>query len=318
MALLYHIYGNLIASELELPELLIAADGIPAVTIRIADAASPMEVADWYQAWPLDDGSDWLRFGRTNTGYLLRFPLYADVALTLNGDQIIFYPYTNLPSETIRHLLLDQVLPLAFSCQGWLVLHASAVIAPHGALAFVGVSGNGKSTLAASFTQCGYPLLTDDCLLMQFDHTELWGMPGYASMRLWEDSCDALFASAADTAEVAHYSSKRRMPTTRQQAEPQAISALYLLDPQADSKGEIVIRPLSGHAAFICLLQYSFKLDPSDQHAAIADFPLLSQIAQLPLLYSLRYDHAYSQLPALHDAILQHSANLRCSEGTRS
>jgi hypothetical protein len=143
-------------------------------------------------------------------------------------------------------------------------------------------------------------------------------MPGYASIRLWEDSCDALFASTIDTAEVAHYTSKRRMPVRQQIAEPQPISAIYLLDSQADDSDEIAIRPLSGRDAFMCLMHYSFKLDPFDQRAAIADFPLLSQIAQLPLIFSLRYGHAYSQLPALHDAILQHSAKLLFTEGMRN
>jgi energy-coupling factor transporter ATP-binding protein EcfA2 len=48
--------------------------------------------------------------------------------------------------------------------RGDLVLHASAAIAGTGAIAFVGDSGMGKSTLATLLALAGAPLLTDDVL----------------------------------------------------------------------------------------------------------------------------------------------------------
>ena len=48
--------------------------------------------------------------------------------------------------------------------RGFLVLHAAAVDTPAGAVAFAGVSGAGKSVLAAALAQRGAPLLADEVL----------------------------------------------------------------------------------------------------------------------------------------------------------
>ena len=60
-------------------------------------------------------------------------------------------------------------LLLFFSPQGYLVLHASAVVQDHKATAFLGPPGYGKSTIAAAMNRWGYPFITDDILAVKFD-----------------------------------------------------------------------------------------------------------------------------------------------------
>ena len=50
--------------------------------------------------------------------------------------------------------------------RGLLPLHASAVAVGDGCVAFCGARGAGKSTLAAALAQAGYPLLSDDLLIV--------------------------------------------------------------------------------------------------------------------------------------------------------
>ncbi len=62
----------------------------------------------------------------------------------------------DLTPATLQHLLFDQILPRLIAHAGRLVLHASAVGASAGAILFLGGTGQGKSTLAASFGSTVY------------------------------------------------------------------------------------------------------------------------------------------------------------------
>src|SRR5574340_1151913 len=94
--------------------------------------------------------------------------------------------------QTVEHLYLNQVLPLALSMQGKLVFHASAVEIGEVAVAFMGESGKGKSTLAASFATHGYRFLTDDGLVIEAEDEGHRIVPSHPSLRLWQDSEGAL------------------------------------------------------------------------------------------------------------------------------
>ena len=80
------------------------------------------------------------------------------------------------------------VLPMALSRQGRLVLHASAVEIDGAALVFVGLSGRGKSTLATSFALQGHALVVDDGLLLEPSAHGWMALPGEAAVRLRRDS----------------------------------------------------------------------------------------------------------------------------------
>ena len=115
-----------------------------------------------FHQWVLPDGRNWTHFYRTAHGYLLRFPDLGDYEVSHDGTEVICFPVPSVTEETSRHLFLNQVLPLALARQGMLVLHASAVEIGDSAVAFIGASGMGKSTLAASFATNGFRFLTDD------------------------------------------------------------------------------------------------------------------------------------------------------------
>jgi hypothetical protein len=117
--------------------------------------------------WAFPDGTLWTQFYRTQTGYLLRFPDLADFEVSADGRVVEGWPAPGVTEDTAQHLYLNQVLPLALSKQGKLVFHASAVEIHGVAVAFMGASGKGKSTLAAGFASAGYRFLTDDGLMVE-------------------------------------------------------------------------------------------------------------------------------------------------------
>ena len=148
----YRVSGVPFASALEFPELTPVRHARPAATLVVA--ARPVAPARpaWYHAWTGANGGVWTRLARLGDGYLLRFPRLCDFAISPDASRVQMWPRPGTPMATARHLFLNQVWPLVLAERGSLVLHASAVATPAGAVAFLGATGLGKSTLAASFT----------------------------------------------------------------------------------------------------------------------------------------------------------------------
>ena len=138
----------------------------------------------------LPDGTLWTHFYRSDAGYLLRFPGLADFEVSGDGGQVQAWPAPGVTAATVEHLHLNQVVPLALSRQGKLMLHGSSVDVDGQGVAFVGVSGRGKSTLAASFATEGRRFLSDDGMHLEWADTQFQIIPSHPSVRLWEDSQD--------------------------------------------------------------------------------------------------------------------------------
>ena len=66
-----------------------------------------------------------------------------------------------------QRLLIAQVLPFVAVLRGLEVLHASAVVLERGAIAFLGHSGSGKTSLALALCRGGAGFLTDDVLSVE-------------------------------------------------------------------------------------------------------------------------------------------------------
>lgn len=74
------------------------------------------------------------------------------------------------PAEPLwRRTLLDSVLATASLARGFEALHAAAVAAPGGVVAFMAATGGGKTTLACELVRRGLPLVCDDVLALERD-----------------------------------------------------------------------------------------------------------------------------------------------------
>jgi hypothetical protein len=98
-----------------------------------------------------------------------RLPNIADFFITADLRQIVCHPATAGKTELIPIVVPGTVTAFLLAMSGRCVLHASAVDLGGRALAFVGTSGQGKSTMAALFCAAGALLVTDDVLPLEFD-----------------------------------------------------------------------------------------------------------------------------------------------------
>jgi hypothetical protein len=308
----YKVSGFTVQSNIPLPELPHADGREPLCVFQLLPAQSPQPAAlQWFHQWLLSDGKVWLSLAKYRSGYLLRFPDLADFLVSSDGKKIRCYSEPDAPLETIRHLFLDQVIPLLLSRWGKLVLHASAIAAPEGAVAFAGMTGMGKSTLTASFAEQGFALLTDDCLLLEERGRELFATPSYPGLRLWDDVSSVLFEYEPSASQVAHYTDKKRPGVNdgRLRFCPDAVALLriYILPPpeEVSSANSISIAPLPPRQAFSELIRCAFRLDITDRERLREEFESLSRVAALPLFYRLAFPRDLALLSAVREAILE-------------
>jgi hypothetical protein len=257
-----------------------------------------------FHRWALPDGTEWTQFHRHGSGYLLRFPGFADFEVSADGSSVQGWGVPGIGQATVQHLYLNQVLPLALSRQGKLVLHASAVKLGNLGVAFIGASGRGKSTLAASFATTGTSFLTDDGLQLEPEGASFAMLPSHPSIRLWGDSQQAVVGPGARTAPPLDYTQKTRLlagPDIAFYPSAAPLGAVFYLG--CGTARMPVIERLSPAAALDQLAKNSFLLDGSETQALTHRFDGLCRLAALPIHFRLDYRRHYADLPLVREAI---------------
>lgn len=212
-------------------------------------------------------------------------------------------PAGEAPEDTLWHLWNDQVIPRLLDLEGYLVLHAGGVRLGAGAIAALGPSGRGKSTLVASLASDEQPLLNDDSLVVMRDGAGFAVAPTYAGVRLLPDALARLAPDLSATSPVSHYAPKRRLPLDEaMSADPAPLIALFFLDAPAED-GRIAVGPVAPAEACMEIVAQSFALDPTDLARAALRLGQAADLAARVPAFRLRYPHDFDRLPEVHDAL---------------
>ena len=264
-----------------------------------------------FHTYTFDDGTVWTEFHHLKDGYLLRFPGLADFEVTADGKSVIAFAAPGTDDATVEHLYINQLVPLALSRQGLPAFHASVITVPGGAVAFLGKTGMGKSTLAASFALQGATFLTDDALLIGEHADGCRAQPSHASIRLWADSVEALIGDDVEKAGAISYSDKARLLAGEALAytdEPQLLLAAFVLE--HEDVESVAIRELAGLDRYMGWLQNSFLLDVTDNNLLARHFEWTHRISGSIPTYALDYPRDYGMLPNVRSAVHHHLASL--------
>jgi hypothetical protein len=314
----YQVYGLLLSSEMALPELTSAAETEPQgwadLRVRFGRRCEVFpSPAHWFLSWTLATGEPWLSMAKNERGYLLRFAELADFSVDADGREIVCLPEPEIPPHTMRHLLLDQVLPLVLTIRGQKALHATAVLTPAGVCAFTAPAGTGKSTLAASLLLAGNPVLSDDCLVLEEKDEQVLATPAYPGLRLWEDTLKALGNDSGHLLSVAHYTSKRRLVLEGHgsyflvQAFPVARIYSLVRPAEVGVDGGLVaprLEPLSLRDSLVELLPSLFHVDVTDRTMLARHIDFLERVVSHVPVRRLWVPNTFTALPAVQKAVL--------------
>jgi hypothetical protein len=295
----YKAYGAVLSSTLPLPELRATEPATPDVSFELASAVE----GNWHWAARAPEAqADWLSVAVGVHGYRLRFDGGGDFVVSPDGRRITADPASG-PVETVRHLLLDQVLPLTLAHRGHLVLHAGAFETAKGAVALLGPPGAGKSTLTASFGTHGTSVLADDALLVEPRASGWLARPAYPAVRVWPD---VLSSGFREPPRVAPYTEKRRVGCADGLAftrRPLPLHRVYVLD--YEESRPIEIAPLSRRQALMEIVAHTFTLDVSDRQRVVAQLDQALALSRQTSIRRLRYPRSLAVLPGVREAILQ-------------
>ncbi|MGA3218404.1 MAG: hypothetical protein ABSE77_04880 [Acidimicrobiales bacterium] len=163
LAEVYYCAGLRVSSPLPLAARMV--DG-PAdvVVVRGEDRPVPGErPSEEVIAERVVDGCAWYTFAQRGEEVVGRFYGLADFEIDGSGQRVTYYR-DPAARDLVAILIPGSLVAYLLSSAGRLVLHASAVEVDGAALAFVGFSGQGKTTVATLLCAEGYPLVTDDLL----------------------------------------------------------------------------------------------------------------------------------------------------------
>jgi len=307
----YHICGLSIESDIPLPELS-TKNGSRKPDYRF-EARTPGNPPScrWLRHYTQSDGDLWLSLAGEGSSYHLRFSELAHFHVSKAAKSIQCYPMPGIPLTTISHLFLDIVIPLVLSRRASLVLHASSVLISGKMIAFLGETGQGKSTITASLGQQGFPVVTDDCLVVEEKGKQFLGIPLYPSLRLWPEALSALFGDAPELPRVAHYTDKKRLGMgenmLRFSPAPKPLHRIYTLarHVEINSGHAITINPLTPRDAFMELIKHPYRLEIDIRERLREEFNVLGRVVNSLDVRCMKYPRDYAMLPKVCEAILE-------------
>lgn len=274
----YTISGLCLRSEIELPELVEARDTAIQPDVRLIRAETP-DALDT----PVNRG---VLYQAAPAQFLLQMPKIARYWVR-NGDEILVTPDPQAQEAEIRIFLLGTVWAALLHQRGLLVLHASGIATPEGAVIFIGRSSAGKSSLAAAFYQRGYQILGDDTIAVDIVGGKALAYPTFPQLRIWPDMLPPLEITAEQTLPLRPKLPKRVLPVPdRFSTYAQPVRAIYLL--HSHIQDEIKLEKFEGMSRFTVLLNQTFREKfLGGLGVRPAHFQKVSQVAQKTYIASL-------------------------------
>ncbi len=216
----YRVSGLSVTSEMELPGAIGSTrDDNPHATVRFGPV--PQQLAQ-----PSATGPAWQKEGDT---ILLCVPRLARFLITA-GNSVTVALEDGASARDASGFVLGTSLGILLHQRGALVLHGAAVAKDDRAIAIVGHSGAGKSTIVAALCQRGYSFVTDDiCVVGLNTNREPVVLPDGRQLKLWQQSIDGLDMEGRQGAAVRESFEKYFVEPQATVRAPPLLVAIYVL-----------------------------------------------------------------------------------------
>ncbi len=293
MAFQYSVFGLAVRSDQRLPRLRPPRHGFETPDVEILldsqDAFSRLDDHDWsvFRKSPVktNEGLPLLEFLQAPASGLFWFA-YADGSdLAVNDSVSRVWVRWRQPNQLddVAAYLLGPVLGFILRLHGRLVLHASAAVVDGTVVAFAGPGGSGKSTTAAYFALRGFPVVTDDIVVLrETSEGEIVVEPDSPIIRLWPQSSELLFGSKdalprlSETWDKCFLDLESRGYPVAQGG--QVLGAVYVFDHEPAKGATLELSGLVGGQALVALLANVYSTLDHDPRMGAAEFDLLSRL----------------------------------------
>ncbi len=215
----------------------------------------------------------------SDRGYWLEIPDAGSFWISPGGESInLFRKSSSSELKKQNEALLGPPLVLALSLQGIWCLHASAVEVNGNLVAFLGKSGDGKSTLADFLAQQpGVKLASDDILPIMLLNGSLFASPQFPQLKLPASIQPAQYLPP-------------KLP----------LSKIYLLK----EAPTIATDSLSDSETALTLISHTVAARLFNELLLSKHFEFCSQVSRQVRVQTFAYPRVYSQLPNVVEELL--------------
>jgi hypothetical protein len=304
----YGVYGITLRSQIQLALPEYPCAGLAEIELRmqgpsffsevVKDAPLKLSRFSTYHFAHLEDGSSYVRWD--DIGQFL---------VSSDGRLIICGHLSDAPGESFQVYLLGQALSFALVRSGFEPLHATCVVINGEAVAFVGDSGFGKSSLAAYFLNAGDLLLTDDLLLLQERPEGFLAYPGPPRIKLRPDMAHKFLGGVDGGVPMNRKTPKLILPLGPDRIcdSPVRLRAIYELSPPHEMKDtqKVEFESLTSREAFVELSCNTFNYVILDGDRVHRQFRETTRIANSIPMKRLMHPRSLDSLPLVREAILK-------------
>ncbi|MHB9131971.1 MAG: serine kinase [Armatimonadota bacterium] len=214
------------------------------------------------------------------------------------GREVTVDVFPEIEDAVLQAFITGPVLGAILYQRGCLVLHASAVALDGRAIAFIGESGWGKSTLAAHLLASGGQLITDDIVAVQVGDEAHRVFPGVPEIRLLPDAVTAIGKNPEDLP-TDMPGSVKRVCAVDGVTQPLPLARIYLLD----SGHQHEISPLASSQTAIELVRHTYGVSVLRSIDPTRHFQHCMTLARTVVIRRLRRHLSLDRLPELIELI---------------
>lgn len=307
----YSIFGRIVSSEVLLPlPQTPTVHGEPEWDFRLAVLSPPDDLEGEVARLICPDHGETIAARYDDLGCTwLRNPGIGTYQVNAEAERVEVYPEPLADPILVALTLVGQVSVYLHQSRGLPTLHAGAIAARDGAVALLGRSGRGKSTLTASLARRGLPMITDDNLPLQVLGKDVLAGPGLPIMKVLDDTAHATLDVRDDSDCVR--SGKKRIVTIDESSycsAPLPLRRAYLLnryDPERSGRTDIAITsvaPTEAVAALLAQTAYAGLFRPNEVGRLL---PILARLVRQSPLRLLTYPNGFEYSEAVYDRVLE-------------
>lgn len=240
---IYKAFGLIIKSEFEIPEFLVF-DEIPDIEITLGEV--PDELSKVTQKG--------VRYQAGKNEFLLVVDNIATYYVH-EGNHITIKLHKKKVDKEVRLFLLGSALGALFLQRGLLPIHGSTIKINNSATIFTGLSGVGKSSIAAYFVSQGYWALADDISVVNHN---LEVVPGFPGMKVWKDVLQKLNIEKESLTEIRANIKKYQLPINNNYYDKSLILSNIIIISTKNSPG-YEIEELTGIKKFNAIKNNTYR-----------------------------------------------------------
>ena len=286
----YRAYGLDISCRLPLPELQPAGTGGDVFITFDPAGDVPAEV----------DGRPWYVRVTPEVAVIRADDL--GVFIVRGGRHVTVIPAPGADDAAVRLYIAGTLMAILLYQRGTLALHASAIEIGGEGVAFLGMSGAGKSSMAAALQARGHAVVADDVTAIQLDDRSAITFPAFPMLKLMPEAAASVGCNPGQLV-LLHRGEEKLgyRPAHCFDGAPLPIRQLYILVDDTAAGFERV-RP---HEAVVELIRHSYPTRML-QAGGPAHFLRCGRLARTVPIYCLKRPRSLSSLPDVARLVEEH------------